>query len=39
MEDELSIEPEYRHANRDRNQPGLPTELVLGAPEIRVVPN
>ena len=40
MEDELSVgESEHRHANRDRNQPGLPTELVLGAPEIRVVTN
>jgi hypothetical protein len=40
MEDELPVvEPEHRHANRDRNQPGLPTELVLGAPDIRVVPH
>jgi hypothetical protein len=40
MEDELSIgELEHRHANRDWNHPDPPTELVLGAPEIRVVPN
>ena len=40
MEDELPVgEPDYSHANRDPNQPSLPTEQVLGAPEIRVVPN
>jgi hypothetical protein len=40
MEDEPPVaEPDYRHANGDRNQPDLPTELVLGAPQIRVVPN
>ena len=40
MENKLSIgEPENRHADRHRNQPGLPTELVLGTPEVRVVSN
>jgi len=40
MEDELPVgEPDHRHADRDRDQPGLPTALMLGAPEIRVVPN
>jgi hypothetical protein len=40
MEDELSVgESDHRHANGDPDQPALPTELVLGAPEIRVVLN
>ena len=38
MEDEPSAtEPQHRHPNRDRNQAGLPTELVLDTPEIPVV--
>ena len=38
MEDELSVaEPKHCHPNRDRNQAGRPTDLILGAPEIRVV--
>ena len=40
MEDQLAAgESDHRHANRDLYQPGLPTKLVLGTPEIRVVLN
>jgi hypothetical protein len=40
MEDELPVaEPDHRRANGNRNQPGQPTEVVLGAPEIPVVLN
>jgi hypothetical protein len=40
MENELPVvESKHRHAHGDPNQPGLPTELVLRAPEILVVTN
>jgi len=40
MKDELTAgESEYRHSNGDPDQAGLPTELVLSAPEVRVVLN
>jgi len=40
MENELPVvESDHCHANGDLNQPSLPTELVLGAPEIPVVSN
>ena len=38
MQDEpIVVESEYGHTNGDRDQPGLPTELMLTAPEIRVM--
>ena len=38
MEDEPPVvESNDRHANRDRNQASLPAELVLGAPQVRVM--
>jgi hypothetical protein len=40
MQDESPVgEPDHSHTNRDLYQPSLPTELVLGAPEIFCVPN
>jgi len=40
MENESPVaEPDDGHADGDRNQAGLPAELVFGAPKIRIVPN